>query len=153
MTLPAFLYYEVLGNTLGQYLVAMLIILVGGIFRRLFSRLLSKLLFSLTKRYTSGVSEGELHKLLIQPLSTLLLVVTLHLAGTSLTYPHGPTGLAATGPLPWHEVLLVRLLALAFIVAAAWVALRLIDFAGMPCAWPPAPPGSTTSSCPSLETC
>ena len=129
MTLPAFLYYEVLGNTLGQYLVAMLIILVGGIFRRLFSRLLSKLLFSLTKRYTSGVSEGELHKLLIQPLSTLLLVVTLHLAGTSLTYPHGPTGLAATGPLPWHEVLLVRLLALAFIVAAAWVALRLIDFA------------------------
>ena len=128
MTLPAFFYYDVLGNTLGQYLVAALILLVGGIFRRLFSRMLSKLLFFLTKRYTSGVSEGELHELLIQPLSTLLLVVTLQLAGASLAYPHGPTALAA-GPLPWHEVLLLRLLALAFIVAAAWVALRLIDFA------------------------
>ena len=129
MTLDAFLKYEFLGNTLGQYLVAVLMLLIGGIFRRLFSRLLSKLLFALTKRYTAGVSEKELNSLLIQPLSILLLVVTLQLAGATLTYPHGPTAVAAGGQLPWHEVLLLRLLALAFIVAAAWVALRLIDFA------------------------
>ena len=129
MALPPFLHYEFLGNTLGQYLVAALILLVGGIFRRLFSRLLSKLLFSLSRRYTGGVSEEELHQLLIQPLSTLLLVMTLQLAGATLTYPHGPTAVAAGGALPWHEVLLLRLLALAFIVAAAWVVLRLVDFA------------------------
>ncbi|MFC6225699.1 mechanosensitive ion channel family protein [Hymenobacter artigasi] len=127
MTLPPFLSYEILGNTLGQYLIATLILLVGSAFRRLFSRLLSKLLFSLTKRYTAGVTEEELHDLLIQPLSTLLLVVTLQLAGATLTYPHSPT--AGPGVLPWHEVLLLRILALAFIVAAARVALRLVDFA------------------------
>ena len=128
MTLDAFLKYEFLGNTVGQYLVAVLILVVGSVFRRLFSRLLSKLLFALTKRYTAGVSEAELQSLLIQPLSMLLLVVTLQLAGATLTYPHGPTAVAAGGQLPWHEVLLLRLLALAFIIAAAWVALRLIDF-------------------------
>ena len=127
MTLPAFLDYQILGNTLGQYIIAILILLVGSAFRRIFSRLLSKLLFSLTKRYTAGVTEEELHSLLIQPLSTLLLLVTLALAGATLTYPHSPT--AGPAVLPWHEVLLLRVLALAFIVAAARVALRLVDFA------------------------
>ncbi|WP_426060609.1 mechanosensitive ion channel family protein [Hymenobacter sp. B1770] len=128
MKLPSFLYYEFLGNTLGQYLIAVLILVVGSALRRVFSRLLSKMLFSLTRRYTGGVSEEELHGLLIQPLSTLLLVVTLQLAGATLTYPHGPNA-PVSGQLPWHEVLLLRLLSLAFIVAAAQVALRLIDFA------------------------
>lgn len=126
MTLPSFFYYEFLGNTVGQYLVAVLILLVGSVFRRVFSRLLSKLLFSLTKRYTGGVSEEELHGLLIYPLS-MLLVMTLQLACATLTYPHGPG--AAALKLPWHEVLLMRLLSLAFIVAAVLVVLRIIDFA------------------------
>jgi MscS family membrane protein len=127
MVLPSFLNYQLLGNTLGQYLIAALILVVGSVFRRLLSRLLSKLLFSLTKRYTAGVSEEELHDILIQPLSTLLLLVTLELAGATLTYPHSPT--AGPGVLPWHELLLLRTLSLAFIVAAARVALRLVDFA------------------------
>ena len=115
MTLPAFLKYEFLGNTIGQYLVAVLILLVGAVFRRLLSRLLSKLLFALTKRYTGGVSEDELHSLLIQPLSVLLLVVTLQLAGATLTYPHGPTAVAAGGQLPWHEVLLLQVMATGYL--------------------------------------
>ena len=127
MTLPAFLNHEFLGNTLGQYLIALLILLVGSVFRRILSRLLSKLLFALTKRYTAGVSEEELQGLLIEPLSTLLFVVTLLLAGTTLTYPHST--IAPAGVLPWHEVLLLRLLTLILIVAAARVALRLVDFA------------------------
>ena len=126
MALPEFLNYQILGNTLGQYLIAALILLAGTVFSRLLSRLLSKLLFALTKRYTAGVSEQELHDILIQPLSTLLLLVTLELAGATLTYPHSPT--AGPGVLPWHEVLLLRTLSLAFIVAAARVALRLVDF-------------------------
>ena len=127
MMLSDFLRHEFLGNTLGQYLIALLILLVGSVFRRIFSRLVSKLLFSLTKRYTAGVSEEELQGLLIEPLSTLLLIVTLLLAGTTLTYPH--SSIAPAGVLPWHEVLLLRLLTLVFIVAAARVALRLVDFA------------------------
>src|SRR6476619_4801962 len=109
MALPPFLSYEILGNSLGQYLIAALIIFVGSIFRRLLSRLLSKLFFSLTKRYAAGVSEDELHSLLIKPLSTLLLLLTLQVAGATLTYPHSP--LAKPGEIPWHEALLGRLLA------------------------------------------
>ena len=127
MLLPAFLNNEFLGNTLGQYLIAVLIIVVGGVLRRVVSRLLSKLLFALTKRYTAGVSVEELQNLLIGPLSTLLLIVTLFLASTTLSYPH--SAIARPGALPWHEVLLLRLLTLAFIIAAARVALRLVDFA------------------------
>jgi MscS family membrane protein len=54
-------------------------------------------------------------------------VVTVQVAGATLTYPHSPTD----GPdvLPWHEVVLMRTVTLIIIVAAAWVALRLIDFA------------------------
>ncbi len=127
MKLPEFLNHEFLGNTLGQYLIAVLILLAGGVFRRLLSRLFSKLLFSLTKRFTAGVSEAELHVLLIEPLSTLLLVITVQLATASLTYPHGL--LAAPELLPWHQVLFGRLLVLLFIIAMARVALSLVDFA------------------------
>jgi MscS family membrane protein len=126
--LTDFLHQTLFGNSYAQYLVAALIILVGGLFRRWFSKLLSKLLFALTKRYTAGVSEAELHELLIQPLSTVLLLLTLLLASTTLTYPH--SGLAvANEPQTWHQSLLLRVLHLAFIVAVARVAVRLIDFA------------------------
>ena len=128
MLLPDFLHQTLLGNSYAQYLTAALIILIGGLFRRLFSKLLSKLLFALTKRYTAGVSEAELRNLLIQPLSTVLLLLTLLLASTTLTYPHN--GLLVPNELQvWHQSLLLRLLHLAFIVAVARVAVRLIDFA------------------------
>ncbi len=128
MTLPSFLYHTFLGNTYAQYALAGGIMLVGGLFRRMFSKLLSKLLFALTKRYTAGVSEAELRNLLIQPLSTVLLLLTLLLASTTLTYPHNGL-LVPTEPQVWHQSLLLRLLHLAFIVAVARVAVRLIDFA------------------------
>ena len=129
MQLPDFLHQTLLGNSYAQYLTAALIMLIGGLFRRLFSKLLSKLLFALTKRFTAGVSEAELHQLLIQPLSTLLLLFTLLLASTTLVYPHTGEALAGPDPQTWHQTLLLRLLHLAFIVAAARVAVRLIDFA------------------------
>ena len=124
-----FLHHTLLGNTYAQYLTAALILLIGGLFRRLFSKLVSKLLFNLTKRYTAGVSEAELHELLIQPLATVLLLLTLLLASTVLTYPHTGPALLPGEAQPWHQGLLLRLLHLAFIVALARVAVRLIDFA------------------------
>ena len=127
MTLPPFLSYEILGNTLTQYLIAGLIILAGSVFRRMLSRLLSKLLFSLTKRYAAGVSEEELHELLIQPLSTLLLLVTVYAAFSVLRYPLPPNSLP--GAEPWPKVALLRAFLLAVIGTVTWVVLRLVDFA------------------------
>jgi MscS family membrane protein len=91
MTLPAFFDYEFLGNTLSQYLLAGFILLIGAALRQLLSKLLSKVLFRITKRYTAGVSEPELHDLLIQPLSVLLFLVTIYVAFGVLRYPMPPS--------------------------------------------------------------
>jgi len=127
MTLPPFLHYEILGNALGQYAIAILILLVGGALRRVLSRLLSKVFFRLTKRYTAGVSEEELHDLLIQPLSILLLLLTVYVAFSVLRYPLLPNAVA--GAEPWPKVALLRVFLLGFIGTVTWVLLRLVDFA------------------------
>ena len=127
MTLPSFLSYEFLGNPLRQYLLAALILLAGGALRRLLSRLLSKVLFRLTKRYTAGVSEAELHNLLIQPLSVLLLLGTVYAAFGVLRYPLPANAVA--GFEPWPQVAMLRLFLLAVIGTVTWVVLRLVDFA------------------------
>ena len=127
MTVPSFLRYEILGNALSQYLIAVLILLVGGALRRLLSRLLSKVLFRVSKRYTAGVTEEELQQLLIQPLSILLLLVTVYTAFGVLRYPLPPNAVA--GFEPWPKVALLRLFLLGLIVTITWVVLRLVDFA------------------------
>jgi len=127
MTLSAFLNYEILGNSLGQYLLAIIILLIGAALRRLMSRLLSTVLFRLTKRYTAGVTEQELHDLLIQPLSVLLLLATLYLAFGVLRYPLPPDALP--GVEPWPKVALLRVFLLGVILTITWVVLRLVDFA------------------------
>ena len=127
MALPSFLKYEILGNNLGQYLLAIFILLVGAALRRLLSRLLSKVLFRITKRYTAGVTEQELHDLLIQPLSVLLLLATLYVAFGVLRYPMPPDAVA--GIEPWPKVALLRVFLLGIILTITWVVLRLVDFA------------------------
>ena len=127
MELPPFLHRSVLGNELLDYLIAAGILLLGALLNRVLSRLLSKGLFQLTKRYTAGVTEGELHDLLIQPLGALLFLGTIYLAFSVLRYPLPP--LAVPGTDPWHKVLLLALFHLGVIALATWVVLRLIDFA------------------------
>jgi MscS family membrane protein len=127
MTLPSFLHRELFGNELLQYLIAALILLVGAALRQLLSRLLSKVLFRLTKRYTAGVSESELHNLLIQPLSVLLFLVTVYVAFGVLRYPMPPNAVPSVEP--WPKVALLRVFLLGFIATVTWVVLRLVDFA------------------------
>jgi MscS family membrane protein len=127
MNYPPFFDNEILGNKLNQYLIAAVILLVGAALRRLLSQLLSKVLFRLTKRYTVGVSEQELHDLLIQPLSVLLLLVTVYAAFSVLRYPLPPD--SPVGFEPWPKVALLKLFLLGFIATIVWVVLRLVDFA------------------------
>ncbi|MDB5233618.1 MAG: hypothetical protein JWR44_611 [Hymenobacter sp.] len=127
MTLPPFLHHEFLGNSLGQYLIALLILAAGWALRQLLSRLLSKVLFRLTKRYTAGVTEQEMHDLLIQPLSVLLFLATGYLAFSVLRYPMPPD--AVEGVEPWPKVALLRMFLLGVIATVTWVVIRLVDFA------------------------
>jgi MscS family membrane protein len=127
MEIPAFFHHELFGNELFDYLLAAGIMLLGAALNRLLSRLLSKALFRLTKRYTAGVSESELHDLLIQPLSALLFLVSLYLAFNVLRYPIPP--LAVKGVEPWPKVALLGLFHLGIITTVVWVVTRLVDFA------------------------
>jgi MscS family membrane protein len=126
MELPPILHHELLGNELVDYLLAISILLIGSVLNRLLTRLLSAALFRLTKRYTAGVTEQELHDFLIQPLSTLLFLVTVYVAFSLLRYPL-PT-LAVKGTEPWPKVALLGLFHLGVISTIVWVALRLVDF-------------------------
>ncbi|MGI4872666.1 MAG: mechanosensitive ion channel family protein [Janthinobacterium lividum] len=127
MELPPFLHRSVLGNELLDYVTAGGILLLGGLLNRLLSRLVSKLLFRLIRRHTAGVTESELHDLLIQPLGALLFLVTVYLAFSVLRYPLPP--LAVPGTDPWHKVILLGLFHIGVIATIVWVVLRLVDFA------------------------
>jgi MscS family membrane protein len=122
----AFLHRQVLGNELQDYLLAGLIFLIGSGLNRLLTRLASRLLFRLTKRYTTGVSEQELHDLLIQPLRTLLYLITIYLSFSVLRYPMPP--LAVKSIEPWPKMVLLNLFHLGIIATIVWVVLRLVDF-------------------------
>ncbi|MDJ0364256.1 mechanosensitive ion channel family protein [Hymenobacter sp. H14-R3] len=127
MEVPAFLRREVLGNELVEYVIAAVIMLLGSVLNRVLSRLLSKALFRLTKRYTAGVTEEELHELLIQPVGALLFLISFYLAFSVLRYPLPP--LAVKGVEPWPKVLLLGLFHLGVIATIVWVITRLVDFA------------------------
>ncbi|WP_223652503.1 mechanosensitive ion channel family protein [Hymenobacter psoromatis] len=126
MEMPLFLHRQLFGNELLEYVIAALILLLGALLNRVLSRLLNKLLFRLTKRYTAGVSENEMHDLLIQPVSTVFFLVTAYLAFSVLRYPAPP--LAVQGAAPWPKVLLLGLFHLGIIATVIWVILRLVDF-------------------------
>ncbi|RYE90915.1 MAG: mechanosensitive ion channel, partial [Cytophagaceae bacterium] len=123
----AFLHREVLGNELLDYILAALIFVIGLGLNRLLTRLVSRLLFRLTKRYTIGVTELELHDLLIQPLRALLYLITIYLSFSILRYPLPP--LAVKGVEPWPKMALLNLFHLSVIITVVWVILRLVDFA------------------------
>ncbi len=127
MEIPDFMHRIVLGNELLDYLTAAIILLLGLGLNRLLSRLLSAALFRFIKRYTAGVTEQELHDLLIQPLSTLLFLATVYLAFSVLRYPLPP--LAVRGIEPWYKVMVLGIFHLGVIATIVWVIIRLVDFA------------------------
>ena len=127
MEIPPFLHREVLGNELIDYIFALVILGLGAGLNRLLVRLVSNIFFRLTKRYTAGITEQELHDLFIQPLSTLLFLCTFYLSFSVLRYPLPPT--AVKGVEPWPKVALLNLFHLGVIVTIVWVVLRVVDFA------------------------
>ncbi|RAK64590.1 mechanosensitive ion channel family protein [Hymenobacter edaphi] len=128
MKIQQLLNQHFFGNTLGQYLVSGIILLLGFGLRRLLSRIVSKVFYRVIKRYTAGVTEQELNDLLIQPLSVLLFLFTLFLAFNVLDYPADVTDNLARST-PWPKKLAFALYQIGVISALAWVMLRLIDFA------------------------
>ncbi len=86
-TVLDYLEFELLGNTLWQYLSFILIIMAGLVFRRFISKLSNRLLYRLIERSASGIPSGEFHKLLHKPVSQTLMLVFVFLAFTGLSFP------------------------------------------------------------------
>ncbi len=126
MEIPPFLHHEIFGNELIDYVWALVVLAVGAGINRLLARLVSTVFFRLTKRYTAGVSEPELHNLLIRPLGVLLFLATVYAAFSLLRYPLPPQ--AVPGVEPGPKVALLGLFHLGVVITVVWVILRLIDF-------------------------
>ncbi|GAA4379380.1 mechanosensitive ion channel family protein [Hymenobacter koreensis] len=127
MNTKELLNQQFFGNTVGQYMLCGIVLLVGFFLRRLLSRIVSKLIYRLTKKYTAGVSEQQLSALLIKPLSVVLFLVTLFLAFNILDYPTQVSEIDHNEP--WLKKIAFRLYQIGVITSMAWVVLRLIDFA------------------------
>ncbi len=129
MTLDDGLQTTFLGNTLLQYLICGLILLVGIAFKRFISRVLNRLAFRLIRTRVKDVAEEEFHDLLIKPVERLLLLLTLYFAFNVLAYPLDPDDLG--GDEPWPKRLVFHGWQFFVIWTAATVVLRLVDFAAL----------------------
>lgn len=127
---------EFLGNSLKNYLLFGLILIIGLLFKRIFSRLLSKLLFRLFKRLHPDTEPKVFIDLLLRPVELLILFSVLYLSINQLDYPLNEVIFKRTTfvnkvPLVYELTLIQvfdKLFLLFFIISLFWIALRMIDF-------------------------
>ena len=124
------LAYEVLGNTVRDFLIFAGILLFGFIFKTVLSRLLSRILYKIVNRFTAGEDNQQAFKrLLIQPLEVLLFLVFLYFAFLALNYPLDPTEIRDGDH--FIKTFAFRTYQVFVIVALTWVIMRFVDFIGL----------------------
>lgn len=75
------------GNSVRNYILFALIILVGFLVKRLLSKLLSKILFLFFKKFNTTSNPDKFHRLLLAPIESLLTVFLVYMAINQLDYP------------------------------------------------------------------
>ena len=124
--LQSLLTREFLGNTLGQYALTVLILLLGLIFKRFVSRQSNRFIFRLFGKYADGIHMSRFQGLLQKPVSFVLMLIVVYMAFASLQYPPAwdlaPPTRFGIPYLVYNGYLL--LLYSGFI----WIGLRLADF-------------------------
>lgn len=119
-------YFE---NDVRSYLLFVVIILAGLIFKRFVSFYLSGLIYQLIKKYVAGVDVKQLRELLRKPFSLFILLISFYIACKQLHYPES-----------WHlpseekfgiRFFIWRTFQLSIIVSITWIVLKLIDFFGV----------------------
>ncbi|MCX2740461.1 mechanosensitive ion channel family protein [Pontibacter anaerobius] len=120
---------EFLGNSVAEYALTAVILLVGFIFKTMFSRLISGLVYRLGSRFWPEAQLPEFRRLLVQPLEVLLFLIFLFLAFQVLDYPVKPDDLQESDP--FLKTFLFRTYQVFVIVALTWALLRFVDFVGL----------------------
>ncbi len=83
----SFLDQIVIGNSIKNYLLFIVIILFGLFLKRVVSKILSKLIFTFFKGFAKQVRADKFLELLIGPLQFLIMVIVFYVAINQLDYP------------------------------------------------------------------
>jgi len=118
------------GNTVKQYCVFVIVILLGLLFKRLVSRLFSLALFKIFKRFAEEVKDETFVSLLLKPIESFITFCTIYLAINNLSHP--------LNIVLWHKSktklgvtigdCLDKIFLFLIILSIFWIILRIIDF-------------------------
>ncbi|WP_293302749.1 mechanosensitive ion channel family protein [Pedobacter sp. UBA4863] len=124
------------GNTIKQYVIIGIIIVVGLLFKRIISRLLSKLIFKLFKKFADQVNSDTFIGLLLKPIEFFISVFTLYVAIKQLKHPLEVTFFNYKKTIDKVKVneaftigeLIDKVFLFLIVLSIFWIVLRIIDF-------------------------
>ncbi|WP_316790142.1 mechanosensitive ion channel family protein [Pedobacter frigoris] len=118
------------GNTVKQYCVFVVVILLGLFFKRLVSRLVSLALFKIFRKFAEEVKVDTFVALLLKPIESFITFCTIYLAINNLSHP--------LNIVLWHRSkskveitigdCLDKVFLFLIILSIFWIILRIIDF-------------------------
>ena len=124
------------GNSIRNYILFALILLIGLLVKRLLSKLFSKVLFLFFKRFYTNSSPDKFHHLLLAPIESLLTVLLVYVAINQLDYPLNEIIFKRTTYVDkvqkFFAVTVIevidKIFTLLVIICSIRIALRVIDF-------------------------
>ncbi|MDR6783527.1 MscS family membrane protein [Pedobacter africanus] len=118
------------GNTVKQYCIFVIIILLGLFFKRLVSRLFSQALFKIFKKFAEEVKGETFVALLLKPIESFITFCTIYLAINTLSHPLDIVlGHRTKAKLPVTiGDCLDKIFLFLIILSVFWIILRIVDF-------------------------
>lgn len=124
-TLFELLQQEFYGNTLFDYSVFGIILMLGFLFKRFISKRSNRLIFKFFGKYKSDISIEHFSELLHKPVSYTILLIVAFVAFSQLQYP--PEWKLVSAEQFGIRMLISRLFTLSMIVTIMWILLRFCD--------------------------
>lgn len=118
------------GNTVKQYCIFIVVILLGLLFKRLVSRFFSLALFKIFKNFAEDVKGETFVSLLLKPIESFISFCTMYIAINNLTHPlNHVLWLKSKTKLPVTiGDFLDKIFLFLIIMSIFWIILRIIDF-------------------------
>jgi len=116
-------------NTVGQYILFALILLLGIVFKRLISKISTKVLFEIFKKNALGLTQKDFYLLIKKPVSFFVILVFIYIAFSNLEYP------SALHLAPKNQfgikMIFEKLFLTLFIISLINIFRKMIDFLGI----------------------
>lgn len=126
MNIQEFLQQEFLSNSYQSIAIALLVLVVGYIFKKYVARIFANFLFRFFRRFSEGSGHDEFVELLLKPFQFIILFISLYFALVQLRFPAvfnlTPENIASTRDI------LHRVFGAIMILYITWLLLRLVDF-------------------------